>query len=191
MAYQLKHWLPELRVRDILFTKEQIADRVQEIASEIDVHLQNVQEEVVLLCVLNGAMPFCVDLSRAMNRPHTVQTISASSYLGGTESSGHVTVSGNVNLRGKHVIVVEDILDTGLTLSKLLPKLRQEQEPVALEVAVLLSKPTELKHEDVLKNVKWVGFQLEPPRFVVGYGLDYCEYLRGLPYIAEAAVVQE
>lgn len=133
-----------------------------------------------LVCVLKGAFVFLSDLARAIRIPCTLDFMAVSSYAAGTTTTGEVRLLKDLDiaLDGRHVVVVEDIIDTGLTLTYLLEILRARR-PRTLRTACLLSKPTRRK---VSVPVDYIGFDIED-RFVVGYGLDYAEQYRGLPYI--------
>ena len=133
-----------------------------------------------LICVLKGAVMFLADLVRRMNGGVTIDFMALSSYSGGTTSSGEVRLVKDLDygLQGRHVVVVEDIVDTGLTLHYLQEILRA-RNPKSLRTACLLSKPSRRKIE---VKVDYIGFTIED-RFVVGYGLDYSEKYRNLPYI--------
>lgn len=140
---------------------------------------------VHLVCVLKGAFVFLADLARAIDGDVTLDFLAVSSYGASTESSGHVQFLKDLSqpIAGRDVVVVEDIVDTGLTLNYLLGALRA-RSPRTLRVACLLSKPSRRK---VPVEVDYVGFTIED-RFVVGYGLDYDERYRNLP---EVAVIEE
>lgn len=173
----------------VLYSTEQIARKVSYLASEIDsIFMKDrISKNVVLLGALTGAFVFLADLSRAMKTPHTVEMVRASSYHGGTESSGTVNLGPleGLELEGKDIVVVEDILDTGLTYQALRAALLA-LNPRSVRFTALLSKPDKLAVDGLDIDETLIGFQLRPPRFVVGYGLDYRGYFRGLPFIAEA-----
>src|SRR3954466_7825237 len=163
----------ELRV---LFSREQIAERVHDMAQQItrDFH----GESIIFVGVLKGASIFLSDLARQVKLDATFDFISVASYGSGTRSSGEVKLNKDVDqsLEGKNVIIVEDILDTGLTLSFLLKQF-QNHKPKSLKIAALLDKVSR-RITDVRGN--YVGFEI-PDEFVVGYGLDYAERYRNLP----------
>lgn len=191
----------------VLYTSEQIATRVNELGAVIDARcLRDPSPRgIVLLGALTGAYVFMSDLSRVLKTPHTIQFIRASSYHGGTETSGNVKVDsqelGKLDLVGKDIYIVEDILDTGLTYKALrvalefhadcVARATDNWEPRSLNFCAMLSKPDKLKVEGLEIDEELIGFQLRPPRFVVGYGLDYKDHFRGLPFIAEAKEVME
>jgi len=165
-------------IQQVLFTEEQLKQRVAELAREIERDYAG--EEIMLVCVLRGAFVFMADLARAIQQPCTLDFMSVSSYGRGTTSSGQVQITKDLSedITGRHLIVVEDILDSGNTLSYLL-KLLEHRHPADIRLAVLLDKP-----DRRTKPVKpdYVGFTI-PDAFVVGYGLDYAERYRNLPYI--------
>jgi len=164
---------------ETLLTEEQIAERVKEIGQEISADYAG--RTVHLICVLKGAYTFLADLARAMSVPVTIDFLAVSSYGKGKTSSGEVQLTKDldVSLSGRDVIVVEDIADTGITLSYLLAMLESRQ-PKSLKVAAFLSKPS---RREVEVPVDYVGFEV-PDRFVVGYGLDDDQRYRELPYVA-------
>ena len=166
---------------DVLLGAETIQARVRELAAEIE-RDYDADEEIHLVCVLKGGFVFMSDLVRAMGPRVTLDFIAVSSYAKSTKSSGEVRMLKDLDtgLEGRHVIIVEDIVDTGLTLIYLQDILRA-RSPKSLRTACLLSKPSR-RLVDVV--VEYVGFTIED-RFVVGYGLDYAEKYRNLPYIAE------
>jgi len=156
-----------------------IAARIAELGAEIRRDIP-VDEPVHLISVLKGAFVFMADLVRVIDGPVTMDFIAVSSYGAGTKSSGQVRLLKDLDrsLEGRHVIVVEDIVDTGLTLSYL-QEILWARSPKSLRTACLLSKPSRRKVE---VPVEYVGFSIED-KFVVGYGLDYDEQYRQLPYI--------
>ena len=134
--------------------------------------------ELHLVGVLNGAFIFLADLARQLNINCKICFLQASSYKENKVSSGEVTLMHNLDLRGKDVLIVEDIFDTGLTLKCIIEDL-QQQKPKSLEICALLSKKVPRK---IPINVKYIGFVIED-RFVVGYGLDFAEKYREIPCI--------
>lgn len=157
-----------------------IQARIGELAREIEADYPR-DEEIHMVCVLKGGFVFMADLVRYMSMRVTLDFIATSSYGAGTKSSGEVRFQKDLetSIEGRHVIVVEDIVDTGLTLNYLQEILRK-RAPLSLRTACLLSKPSR-RQVDV--PVEYIGFTIED-RFVVGYGLDYAEKYRNLPYIA-------
>jgi hypoxanthine phosphoribosyltransferase len=166
-------------IDQILVTEEQISTRIRELAEDISVDYAD--RELLLVGVLKGAVMVMSDLARALSRPVTLEFMAVSSYGSSTSSSGIVRILKDLDrdISGQHVLVVEDIVDSGLTLSWLLKNLSTRQ-PASLEVMALLRKPDAVK---VPVAVRYVGFDI-PNEFVVGYGLDYGERYRDLPYIA-------
>jgi hypoxanthine phosphoribosyltransferase len=163
----------------ILLSTEQIQERIASLAREIERDHQGA-ETLHLVCVLKGAFVFLSDLARALRIPCTLDFMAVSSYAAGTTTTGEVRLLKDLDnaLDGRHVVVVEDIIDTGLTLSYLL-EIFKARGPKSLRTACLLSKPARRK---VNVPVEYIGFEIED-RFVIGYGLDYSERYRGLPYI--------
>ena len=163
----------------ILLSTEQIQERIASLAREIERDHQGA-ETLHLVCVLKGAFVFLGDLARALRIPCTLDFMAVSSYAAGTTTTGEVRLLKDLDiaLDGRHVVVVEDIIDTGLTLAYLL-EIFKARGPKTLRTACLLSKPSRRK---VNVPVDYIGFDIED-RFVVGYGLDYAEQYRGLPYI--------
>jgi hypoxanthine phosphoribosyltransferase len=161
----------------VLISAEQIRVRVAEMAREIE---RDHPDGVHFIAVLKGAFMFLSDLARAIGGQASLDFMAVSSYATGTTSSGEVRLLKDLDtpLDGRHVLIVEDIVDTGLTLSYLQDTLRA-RGPKSLRTACLLSKPSRRK-TDV--KVEYTGFTIED-RFVVGYGLDYAEQFRNLPYI--------
>jgi hypoxanthine phosphoribosyltransferase len=166
----------------VLLTEGELAEGVARLATEIDKDYNG--RELLLVGVLKGAVMMMADLSRALHRPATMDWMAISSYGAGTKSSGVVRILKDLDtdIEGRHVLVVEDIIDSGLTLSWLLSNLRS-RNPASLEVCALLRKPDAAKVEI---KVKYVGFDI-PNEFVVGYGLDFAEQFRNLPFIGTLA----
>ena len=164
----------------VLLSEDQIQTRIAALAAEISADYPP-DEEIHLICVLKGGFVFLSDLVRSLKARVTLDFIALSSYGRGTKSSGEVRLLKDVDhaLEDRHVIIVEDIVDTGLTLHYLQEILRA-RSPKSLRTACLLSKPS---RRQVEVPVEYVGFTIED-RFVVGYGLDYDERYRELPYIA-------
>lgn len=162
----------------VLYDEDDISEAVQTVAEEIAEDYRG--KEVVLVCVLKGAVFFMADLSRALCIPHEHRYITASSYLN-DQSTGKVTITemGALNVEGKHVIIVEDIVDTGLTLKTLVEHILEKERPASIACCALLDKPSKRVHE---VEVKYIGIEIED-QFVLGYGLDYNEKYRDLPFI--------
>jgi hypoxanthine phosphoribosyltransferase len=170
--------MPDL-APNVLLSAEQVQARITALAREIsDAYPKD--EDLHLVAILKGAFLFLGDLIRAMDRHVTVDFMAVSSYAKGTTSSGEVRMIKDLDsgLEGRNVIIVEDIVDTGLTLSYLQEILRA-RNPKTLRTACLLSKPSRRKID---VKVEYIGFTIED-RFVVGYGLDFAEKYRNLPFI--------
>jgi len=163
---------------DVLIAAADIHDRVKQMAQEID---RDHPDGVHFVCVLKGAFVFLSDLARQLPSTATLDFMAVSSYGTSTKSSGQVQVLKDLDssVEGRDVVIVEDIVDTGLTLTYLQDILRA-RSPRHLRTACLLSKPSRRKID---VKVEYVGFTIED-KFVVGYGLDYAEQYRNLPYIA-------
>ena len=162
-------------ITKVLVTEEQIAIRIEELAREIEKKYEG--KDLLLVGVLKGAVMFMADLSRAIQLPVTMDWMAVSSYGSGTQSSGVVRILKDLDadVLGRHVLIVEDIIDSGLTLSWLMSNLTA-RGAASVEVVALLRKPDAAKVE---VEVAWVGFDI-PNEFVVGYGLDYAEHYRTL-----------
>ena len=165
-------------IEAVIVTAEQIAEKTTELAKVIDSDYAD--REPLLVGVLKGAAMFMSDLALALERPSTMEFMAVSSYGSTTTSSGVVRILKDLDrdITGQHVLIVEDIIDSGLTLSWLLRNLAS-RNPASIEIVALLRKPEAVK---VDVPVKYVGFDI-PNEFVVGYGLDYAERYRNLPYI--------
>ena len=166
-------------IKKILVTNEQIEARCKELGEQIAVDYED--KKPILLSLLRGSIPFVTTLSKYMTIPVEFDYMKASSYHGGTCSTGNVavTVLPATKLEGRHVIVVEDIVDTGFTLSTVM-KILKDYKPASLEIASLLDKPSMRQVKDL--SIKYCGFSI-PAEFVVGFGLDYDELYRQLPYV--------
>lgn len=165
-------------IQEVLFSEEQLKNRVQEIARQITADYQG--KEIMLISVLRGSFVFMADLCRAIDLPCTLDFMAVSSYGKGTKSSGQVQITKDLSedITDRHIIVVEDILDSGNTLSYLL-KILENRHPASIRLCTLLDKP-DRRVKPV--QVHYSGFTI-PDAFVVGYGLDYAEKYRNLPYI--------
>ena len=165
-------------IQEVLFSEEQLKNRVQEIARQITADYAG--KEIMLISVLRGSFVFMADLCRAIDLPCTLDFMAVSSYGKGTKSSGQVQITKDLSedISDRHIIVVEDILDSGNTLSYLL-KILENRHPASIRLCTLLDKP-DRRVKPV--EVHYSGFTI-PDAFVVGYGLDYAEKYRNLPYI--------
>jgi hypoxanthine phosphoribosyltransferase len=169
-------------LKQVLITTEQLQQRIAELAAQIDDDYAD--RELLLVGVLKGAVMVMADLARAMHLPAQMDWMAISSYGSGTKSSGVVRILKDLDtdISGKHVLVVEDIVDSGLTLSWLIGNLKS-RGPASVQVCVLLRKPTSTRMN---VDVAYTGFEIDDS-FVIGYGLDYAERYRNLPFIGTLA----
>jgi hypoxanthine phosphoribosyltransferase len=178
----------EAGVGEILIDEARLQGRIRELGRELSADYAG--RELLLVGVLKGAVFFMADLMRRLTVPCEIDFMAISSYGASTDSSGVVRILKDldINIEGRHVLVVEDIIDSGLTLSYLMRNL-ESREPATLEVCALMTKP-ERRQIDV--PVRYVGFEI-PNRFVIGYGLDFAERYRNLPYVGvlDPALVPE
>lgn len=165
-------------VAEVLFSEEAIQQRTRELGQQISADYRG--QDLLLVCVLKGAITFLADLMREITIPHAIDFMAISSYGASTESSGVVRILKDLdtNIEGRNVLIVEDIIDTGRTLSYITRNLRTRR-PKSLRICTLLSKPSRREIEIPLH---YVGFEI-PNKFVIGYGLDFAEIYRSLPYI--------
>lgn len=165
-------------IEKVLFTKEQLAEKVAELGRKIS--QDYARQEIFAVCILKGAVVFYSDIVRAIDVPVQLDFMIASSYGASTESSGTVKILKDLDydIEGKHVIIIEDIIDSGLTMNYLMKYFR-ERKPASVKLCALLSKPSRRK-ADV--QIDYCGAEV-PDEFLVGYGLDYAEKYRNLPCI--------
>ncbi len=170
----------------VVISADEIAQRVAELAEQITADYAD--RDLLLIGVLKGAVMIMADLARAVNLPIEMDWMAVSSYGSGTKSSGVVRIMKDLDqdITGRNVLIVEDVIDSGLTLSWLLANLRSRGAS-SVEICALLRKPDAAK---VSVDVRYVGFDLSS-KFVVGYGLDFCEKYRNLPFIATLAAGSE
>ncbi|HOB35240.1 MAG: hypoxanthine phosphoribosyltransferase [Firmicutes bacterium] len=168
----------EKNIGEILITREEIAAKVAELARLLDEEYAG--KNPLMICVLKGALMFMADLTRAMKIPLELDFMAVSSYGVSTRSSGVVRILKDLEtgIEGRHVVIVEDIIDTGLTLKYLVQNL-QSRRPASLKICTLLDKPSR-RQADLQPD--YCCFEI-PDKFVVGYGLDYAEEYRNLPFI--------
>ncbi len=164
----------------IVFSAEQLQAKVNELGAAITRDYKDVKEDIYCVGILKGAVVFYTDLLRAIKVPVKLDFMIASSYGNGTETSGSVKILKDLDydIAGKHLIVIEDIIDTGTTMNYLMKYFR-ERGPKSVKLCALLSKPS---RRTVDVNIDYCGFEV-PDEFLVGYGLDYAEIYRNLPYI--------
>ncbi|ACL68818.1 hypoxanthine phosphoribosyltransferase [Halothermothrix orenii H 168] len=167
-------------IKEIIIPEEVIQNRIKELGEEIS-NSYDPEDEVIMVCILRGAVIFAADLARHINLPVTIDFMDVSSYGQGTSSSGVVRIIKDLeeNIENKHVLIVEDIIDTGLTLKHVVDMLKT-REPASIKIVTLLDKPERRVEKQV--EVDFNGFEV-PDKFVVGYGLDYAEKYRNLPFI--------
>lgn len=167
------------RIGEVLIDEARLQARIGELAAEISADYEG--REILVVGVLKGALPFISDLVRKLTVPCRMDFMAVSSYGSNTQSSGVVRILKDLDapIAGRHVLVVEDVVDSGLTLSYLMKNLAS-RDPATLELATLMLKPAA---RQLPIPMRYVGFEM-PDTFVVGYGLDYDEQFRQLPYIA-------
>eukprot|EP01091_Cochliopodium_minus_P020466 TRINITY_DN8966_c0_g1_i1.p1 TRINITY_DN8966_c0_g1~~TRINITY_DN8966_c0_g1_i1.p1 ORF type:complete len:187 (+),score=43.74 TRINITY_DN8966_c0_g1_i1:12-572(+) len=165
-------------VESVLFSEEQIKEKILELGNRISNDYKD--KKPILLGILKGSYVFLSDLARKVSINHNIEFMAVSSYANQSQTTGNVKIELDLrtNIENRHVIIVEDILDSGLTLKNLIETL-STRKPASLEIVVLLRKPKCVKTE---VNPKYLGWDIEP-HFVVGYGLDYAETYRSLPFL--------
>lgn len=165
----------------VLISREEIDRRISELAEKLNADYKG--KKLTLVCVLKGAVMFLVDLSRKITVDVEIYFMDVSSYGNSTTSSGKIKINMDLDrsIENKHVVIVEDIIDTGRTLNHLVDHLAA-QNPASLKLCTLLDKPDRRYINEVI--IDYTGFVI-PDKFVVGYGLDYCERYRNLPFIGE------
>ena len=180
MDYSKKHEI------SVYLTEEQLNQRIAEIGAQITERFKG--ESVYLVCILKGSIFFTTELAKRIALPMTIDFISASSYGAQTHSSGVVNIKKDLeqSIEGENVIVVEDIVDSGNTLSRLM-QLFESRNPKTLTICTLLDKPS---RREVNVPVEFIGFSI-PDEFVVGYGIDYAQRYRHLPYIGKVVLLDE
>jgi hypoxanthine phosphoribosyltransferase len=162
----------------VMITEEQVTQRIRELAEEICKDYEG--ESIHLICILKGSIFFSCDLAKRLTIPVTLDFMSVSSYGSETVSSGRVRILKDLDesIQGRNVLIVEDIIDSGRTLAYL-KEMLMARGPKSLKICTLLDKPD---RREIQVDVKYVGFTI-PDEFVVGYGLDYDQYYRNLPYV--------
>ena len=170
--------LQDEHIGEILVQADELQHRIREMAAEVSRDYKG--RDLLLIGVLKGAVFFMADLMRHLTVPCEVDFMAISSYGAQTDSSGVVRILKDldINIEGRDVLVVEDIIDSGLTLSYLMRNL-ESREPTSLEICALLTKPD---RREIDVPVRWIGFEI-PNKFVIGYGLDFAERYRNLPYV--------
>lgn len=167
-------------VKTVLISEDELQQRVQELADKVSEEYKDIEDDLILVCVLEGAVYFLTDFSRKLSIPSQMEFMAVSSYGNSTSSSGVVRILKDLDreIENRHVLIVEDIIDSGLTLSWLVRNLKS-RHPASLQVITLLRKPEAQKAKVELLDV---GFEI-PDEFVIGYGLDYAERYRDLPFV--------
>ncbi len=166
----------------VMISAEEIQKRVQELGSNINAHYAKSDKELVLIGLLRGSILFMADLCRTIEKPHELDFMTVSSYGGGTVSTRDVKILKDLDgeIGGKDVLIVEDIIDSGNTLSKVVEILRT-RNPNSIQICTLVSKPS---RREIDLEVQFLGFEVED-KFIVGYGLDYDQKYRHLSFIGE------
>lgn len=166
----------------VMISSEEIQAKVKELGDKINAHYAQSDKELVLIGLLRGSVIFMADLCRSIEKPHELDFMTVSSYGGGTVSTRDVKILKDLDgeIHGKDVLVVEDIIDSGNTLSKVVEMLKT-RNPNSIELCTLVSKPS---RREIDLDVKFLGFEVED-RFIVGYGLDFDQKYRHLPFIGE------
>ncbi|NLG28780.1 MAG: hypoxanthine phosphoribosyltransferase [Chloroflexi bacterium] len=165
-------------IERVLISAEQLLARVAELGAQISSDYHGM--DPLLICVLKGGYVFLADLTRHLSIRHAIDFMAISSYGNATVSSGVVAILKDLerDITGRHILIVEDIIDTGHTLAYLMENLRL-RAPASVRICTLLSKPS---RREVDLKIDYIGFEI-PNEFVIGYGLDYAEHYRGLPFI--------
>lgn len=173
---------------EVMISADEIKNRISELGREIGDRYRDSGNELVLVGLLRGSFMFMADLCRAIDAPHEVDFLTASSYGNNMNSSRDVKILKDLDedIRGKDVLIVEDIIDSGNTLSKV-RELFSLRGPASLAICTLLDKPT---RREVDVSVEWVGFSI-PDEFVVGFGIDYAQRYRHLPYVGKVVMFDE
>ena len=168
-------------IQEVLLTEEMLAAKVAELGAQIT--RDYADKELLAIGILKGAVIFMADLIRAIDRPVEIDFMAVSSYGDQTDSSGVVRILKDLDksIECKHVLIIEDIIDSGRTLRHLVDLLKNSRGPKSLEICTLLDKP---ERREVEVDVKYTCFTI-PDTFVVGYGLDYAQKYRNLPYVGE------
>lgn len=175
--------MSELKQLNVMISSEQIAEKVAELGKQISNHYANSDKELILVGLLRGSVIFMADLCRQIDKPHEIDFMTVSSYINKTTvSSGDVKIVKDLDseIAGKDVLIVEDIIDSGRTLSKVV-EILQTRNPNSIKLCTLVSKPS---RREIEMEVEFLGFEVED-RFIVGYGLDYDQKYRHLPFIGE------
>ncbi|MEQ4922815.1 hypoxanthine phosphoribosyltransferase [Proteus hauseri] len=175
---------------DVMISEEEIKQRIAELGREITEHYTPRQEkhDLVLIGLLKGSFIFMADLCREIETPHEVDFMTVSSYGNGMTSTRDVKIIKDLDedIRGKDVLIVEDIIDSGNTLNRV-REILSLREPASISICTLLDKPS---RREVEVPVEWIGYSIED-KFVIGYGIDYAQRYRHLPYIGHVTLLDE
>ncbi|HEN8202600.1 TPA: hypoxanthine phosphoribosyltransferase [Proteus mirabilis] len=175
---------------DVMISEEEIKQRIAELGREITEHYRSRQEkhDLVLIGLLKGSFIFMADLCREIEVPHEVDFMTVSSYGNGMTSTRDVKIIKDLDedIRGKDVLIVEDIIDSGNTLNRV-KEILSLREPASITICTLLDKPS---RREVDVPVEWIGYSIED-KFVIGYGIDYAQRYRHLPYIGHVTLLDE
>ncbi|WGL94841.1 hypoxanthine phosphoribosyltransferase [Arsenophonus nasoniae] len=176
------------QIIEVMISEADVKQRIDEMAKEIVKHYKSLPEELVLVGLLKGSFIFMADLCRKIDIPHEVDFMTVSSYGNGMTSTRDVKIIKDLDedIRGKHVLIVEDIIDSGNTLKKV-RKIIKLRGPKSVVICTLLDKPS---RREVEVPVEWIGFAIED-EFVVGYGIDYAQQYRHLPYIGHVILLDD
>ncbi|MFP3013829.1 MAG: hypoxanthine phosphoribosyltransferase [Arsenophonus sp. NC-QC1-MAG3] len=176
------------QIVEVMISETDVKRRIDEMAKEIVKHYKLLQDELLLVGLLKGSFMFMADLCRNINIPHEVDFMMVSSYGSGMTSSRDVKIIKDLDedIRGKHVLIVEDIIDSGNTLKKVREILKL-RGPKSVAICTLLNKPS---RREVEVPVEWIGYAIQD-EFVVGYGIDYAQQYRHLPYIGHVILLND
>ena len=176
------------QIVEVMISEGDVKRRVDEMAKEIVEHYKSLKDELVLAGLLKGSFIFMADLCRKIDIPHEVDFMTVSSYGNGMTSSRDVKIIKDLDedIRGKHVLIVEDIIDSGNTLKKV-REILALRGPQSIAICTLLDKPS---RREVEVSVEWIGYPIQD-EFVVGYGIDYAQQYRHLPYIGHVILLDD
>ncbi|PAV02076.1 hypoxanthine phosphoribosyltransferase [Arsenophonus sp. ENCA] len=176
------------QIVEVMISEADVKQRIDEMAKEIVKHYKSLQDELVLVGLLKGSFIFMADLCRKIDIPHEVDFMTVSSYGNGMTSTRDVKIIKDLDedIRGKHVLIVEDIIDSGNTLKKV-REILELRGPKSVAICTLLDKPS---RREVEVPVEWIGYAIQD-EFVVGYGIDYAQQYRHLPYIGHVILLDD
>ncbi|WMY95269.1 MAG: hypoxanthine phosphoribosyltransferase [Arsenophonus sp.] len=173
---------------EVMFSEANINNRINQMAKEIVQHYKLLKDDLVLIGILKGSFIFLADLCRKINIPHKIDFMTVSSYENGITSKHNIKIINDLreDVRNKNVLIVEDIIDSGYTLKKLY-KILESRHPKSIAICTLLNKPS---RREVEVPVSWIGYSIQD-EFVFGYGIDYAQQYRYLPYIGNFVIVDD